>query len=329
MEHIKKYVFKPRKGDKEKVADFLLYGHGEEHNGLIEKYCQLISPYLKDILKDGQEREEYGLASGIIFFYGCLLFIAHFDNWIQYLDDIVQYNILYLLVDHYIDDTKEDPTIKQKSIKQMHILIKNPEKRHDMKLIDSTLYTIAEVYEKLITKRPKSKKYINQLFNSQIQGLKIQNSKTFEREQYMKICENKGGYTLQVLIGIVDRIDLEDEAYHIGTIMQYIDDSVDCLVDQDNKIYTIATHDLEKDGNIDKLWVKSAEAIKNISGDFFLFKVIYSIFLIYIPSRIYNCYGEQIIKETSEYNFFDYKLGVDGAALLEKQIKEFIIKKEL
>src|SRR5437763_197266 len=90
--------------------------HGTDRCGVknpfINYYAELLHPYLSELglssttLPGSNENE--CAASGVMFFYGCLLYVMHFPNWGQYIEDIFLYNMLYLLVDYYLDDIKVD-----------------------------------------------------------------------------------------------------------------------------------------------------------------------------------------------------------------------------
>lgn len=288
---------------------------------LLRKYIELLRPYTEILGISGENnrpREADCAASGIVFFYGCLCYIMQFPEWGQYIEDIFLYNLLYILVDHYIDDIRIDPNLKNRAIEQMMILIIDPLQHQTLPLIDPVLKTIAMVYHRLITRRPQAKLSIIKLFEAEIEGLSIQKDGSRPREDYYAIAVRKGGYTMQVLQQIVGNTDptITEASYHIGTIMQLIDDSVDVLADQKNGIHTIASYDLETTGNLNALWIDIMNRIRHIDARFTIFIILYTIFTVYLPDRIPNCYTSELRQLTNPINLFDYTHGCDGSLLL-------------
>jgi hypothetical protein len=244
---------------------------------LIEKYLDFLMPYLDVLgLINGNPRENDCAVSGLIFFYGCLIYIMHFQKWGDHVEDIFHYNLLYLLVDHYIDDIKLDSSVKNIAIEQMFILINDPLQYNSIPLIDPILKTIAITYHKLITRCPAAKPQIIKLFMAEIDGLAVQRNPSLDRSQYYNMALNKGGYTLQVIPYILGITDVETitAAYHIGTIMQLIDDSIDVFADRNCNINTIATFDLKTKGNLDELWMDIVDRIMLIDQQVVIFKIL-------------------------------------------------------
>ena len=227
----KKWLPPIREQDKIMVLNIL---NGEESTfgtHILKKYLIMLKPYTEILGISGKynkPRDADCIASGLIFFYGCLIYIMHFPKWGDYIEDIFLYNLLYILVDFYIDDIKINKYDKNIAISQMFILIITPLEHENIVLIDPILKTIAMIYYKLITRCPSAKDSIIKLFKAEIEGFTIQNNNNLERDEYYNICLKKGGYTMQVLQHIVGNIDqnIFDASYHIGTIMQLIDDSL-------------------------------------------------------------------------------------------------------
>jgi hypothetical protein len=300
---------------------------------LMRKYIELLKPYTQILGLGGgkKPREADCVASGIIFFYVCLLFIMHFPGWGRHVEDIMLYNILYILVDHYIDDMRIQPGLKDQAIAQMTILIQDPLQFKTMDLIDPTLGVIAAVYYKLLTRCPTIKHSIRKLFAAEIEGLSIQKSATFDRDQYYKIAAQKGGYTIQVLQDIVGNTDpaVTVAAYNIGIITQLIDDSVDVMIDAQNGIHTIATHDLRHEGTLDRLWLDIMSRVAHIDPKFVPFIFVYTVFTIYIPDRMGSNYSPELKALTNPLNLFDYNYGCDGSGLLVEWITSELLAVEI
>lgn len=299
---------------------------------LLRKYIELLRPYTEVLgLSDSNTvkstpkstpREADCVASGIVFFYACLFYIMHFPNGCSHIEDIFLYNLLYILVDHYIDDIRVQPESKDKTIAQMFILINDPLSYKTMELIDPILTIIALIYHRLITRCPEAKAAILMLFKAEVEGLKIQSNPNLSREQYYDIAVRKGGYTMVVLQRIVGNNDpsLDKAAYEIGSVIQLLDDSLDKLSDGKNGIHTIATHDFTNEGNLDNLWIDIMKRIGEIDKRFTIFKLLYSMFAVYIPDRVSKAYSLELRQRTNPLNLFDYNHGCDGSSLLVESI---------
>ena len=268
--------------------------------------------------ENNKPREADCAASGLIFFYVCLLYIMHFPGWGKHIEDVFLYSLLYILLDHYIDDIRLDPSVKNTAIAQMSILIVDPSAHSRLPLVDPILKTIALTYQKLITRCPTSKQSMMELFKAEIEGLSIQKDATSTRERYYDIACRKGGYTLRVVQCIVENDDpiVSEECFRLGAIMQLIDDSVDVLSDRKNGIHTIATHDLYHNKTLDRLWLDIINEINSIDSRNTLFRVLYTFFVVYLPDRLVDCYSVELRKETNPLNLFDYGHGCDGTALI-------------
>lgn len=316
--------------DKNIVFDILTGTEATIGVPLLKIYLEMLRPYAKilGIIGDGNKpREVDCVASGIVFFYGCLFYIMHFPNWGSHIRDIFLYNLLYILVDHYIDDIQIDSDLKNQAIIQMYILIEDPLSYKTIPLIDPVLKTIAIIYNELITRCPDTKDSIITLFKAEIEGLSIQKKNSLERDKYYDISLRKGGHTMQVLQHIVGNTDstINDASFHMGTIMQLIDDSLDMHTDKKNGINTIATHDLTKYGNLDDLWIDIMTRIKCIDDRFTVFKILYTIFAVYIPDRSPTHYTKELRSCTTPINLFNF----NGSVLLVEALMSELTTIEL
>lgn len=307
--------------DKVTIMDAITGSESTLGTPLLRKYIEMLEPYAEILGLSGQNnrpREADCVASGIVFFYGCLFYIMHFPGWGAHIEDIFLYNLLYILVDHYIDDIRIDPTIKDIAISQMFILTTNPLSYRDMPLVDPILKTIAITHHKLITRCPSTKPLIIKLFKAEIEGLSIQKNANLDRKQYYDIALRKGGYTMEVLQQIVGDNDptITEASFQIGNIMQLIDDMIDSTSDKANGINTIATHDCDNKGLLDELWIDTLMRINSIDNRFTIFKILYSIFNVYIPDRLPEKFSDNIRTLTNKLNMFN----CDGSCLLVNSI---------
>lgn len=294
---------------------------------LLRKYIEMLRPYTEILGISGENnrpREADCVASGIVFFYGCLFYIMHFQGWGRHIEDIFLYNLLYILVDHYIDDIRVEPNLKDKAISQMFILIMDPLAYQKLPLIDPILKTIAMTYHRLLTRCPNVKPSVIKLFKAEIDGLSIQKTNNLDRDRYYDIAVRKGGYTMEVLQHIIGNTDptITEASFQMGSIMQLIDDITDCRADGSNGIHTIATYDLQHENKLDKLWIDIIDRINNIDSRFIIFKILYTIFAVYVPDRFRGNFSTELWSQTTRINLFDYNYGCDGSLLLVHAIMD-------
>lgn len=273
-----------------------------------------------------QARDSESPASGLVFFLWSFVFVLHFPDWIQRLPDLLHYNLLYLFVDHYIDDTSMSKEKKKSSIVQMFLLLENPKQRLTLPLVDPVLYHISKIYEKIISRHSRSQARLAQIFKTQIEGLRYQNDSKTSRETLEDICSRKGSQTMEVIASFLEVEDAQilEEAQNIGAIMQFIDDCIDIENDLENNLTTIATKIYQEDGILDSLLKVIVEKIDKINNRFWIFKVAYTLFLCYIPDRWSKYFSKETVALFHKYNIFDYNLGCDGVKLLTSFVLERI-----
>lgn len=289
----------------------------------MDLYIYCISPYIDALgFRSEKLRDEESPASGFFFFTWSFALVIHFPNWSKILGSLLNYNLLYLFVDHYIDDPSIDKEIKKKAVAQMFLLLENPGLRKELTLVDPVLGTVAELYEKILLKTPSALPHVKRIFFTQIEGLRHQNNKASSEDDLYAICEKKGGFTMQVIASFFGNDDerLLKKAYDIGAIMQFIDDCIDLEKDLQENISTIATFVFFRDGTLDSLIVEICQRIRALGDEYWLFKIIYSIFVAYIPDRWEKYFSPELRRITHSHNFFDHKDGWDGAKSLVRMI---------
>lgn len=259
----------------------------------IKQYVKSLLPHV-DMKKIDDQRYITNIGSGYIFYYGCILYVIHYDKWGDCIESIGLYNDLYMLVDHYIDDMLLNEKTKLKTLFKMKSLLDHPNKHHD----DHHLGKIASVYSKLLLAHPKSKPYIKKLFSVEVEGMHIQSSDKHDREVYYQIALKKGGYTVETLTTFVNDTKFKKTAYDIGAISQLVDDCFDLQQDMDDHIHTIATHDYKIDGNLDRLWYDIINRIDNIDSRFLIFRIIYYNIAVYIVLHAPTLYSENVKQYT-------------------------------
>jgi len=295
--------------EKVRLRNILLFSKKGLGEDLFDIYVRRLNPYLKTI-NVANPREPDCLASGFIFFYGCILYTMQYPDWMKYMDNCFYYNLLYILVDHFIDDNSLSESSKGNAMVQMIDMCTNP--YNDREYVDQSFVDITNVYIKIIENSPDSKQYILALLLTEIEGYKIQKDNTLSEEDYYNIAVRKGGITMLVLNSFVENSkENNDEAYNIGALMQLLDDCMDCICDKRNSHNTIATYHLQKYGNLDKLFFLICDRISNLKGA--MFKILYCAFAVYIPETIPQYFSEELIEITKQYNILTH---IDCANLI-------------
>src|SRR5207244_720915 len=89
---------------------------------------ELVKKYI-DLLKGVSifEVSDDSLASGIVFFYSCILYISNFEGWHKKIKDVASLVMLYVMVDHYLDDYVDSIDNKTRLVSQMGLLISSPD----------------------------------------------------------------------------------------------------------------------------------------------------------------------------------------------------------
>ena len=293
MDDIIKWLPKISEEDKISIGNFLNGQNNSIGKKLLQKYADMLIPYSRYIRPNCS-------SSGIVFFYACLIYIMHFPNYGNYIEDIMLYNILYLLVDNFIDDVKLDPKIKEIGIQQMSQIIQKVTPDY---YINEDLIIIKSCYDNLLFRNPDAQKYIIKLFQIELQSIIVQNDTSLSRDAYYNMACLKVIYTMEVLQNIVkSNIKIDN----LGIIMQLIDDSLDVTEDMKDGINTIATYELHKEGNLDKLWLSIAKKIDELESEFTIFKIIYTFCLVYLPDRNPQCYSKNLLNNVKIHNLFEY-----------------------
>ncbi len=284
---------------------------------VLRKYIQFIKSYLPTICDThDQNVAAKNISSGLGFFCGSMVYILHFENSFEHIEDICLYNILYILVDNYIDDAQLDRVERKKGIQLMYSLLEDP--FQNLESHHSFFNIIAKVYRQMITRCPQVKNKMYKLFQTEIDGLKIQDNGDLTRDEYYNIAIKKGIYTIDVLRKITGSTckKIKEASRNLGVITQLLDDSLDVFDDQRNGIHTIATYEKKNHATLDALWMDIAKRINDIPPNFNVFKLIYGAFAVYLPDRQSEIYSKNIRNMTTSHNLFDYKCGCDAENLL-------------
>ena len=311
--------------DKKDLNNIIFFNNNSLGNLFLNKYTDILFDY-KDVLNINKdldiEKDGDFLSSGFVFFYASLIFIMHYNDYQSKIRAIFLYDMLYICIDNFIDN------VNDKLLKK--IFITNCRNILNEKYIitnNEMINTIQNTYKELISICPNIKLDLIEIFNAEINGVDIQNNDKLTEKDYHDIGCLKGGLTVKILHKIIDNtinLELEKASYEIGIIMQFIDDMIDVNDDIKNKINTIATYQYIKYGNIDKLYIETANRIININKKYTIFIILYCIFLFYILYINPNNFSDNIKTKFNKYNLFEF----NGSKILNKALFDNLINKK-
>lgn len=250
---------------------------------LVDQYVDSIIPYVDELgIMTQTEHSEELLTSGLycylgIYFFGLCLAGS---SILELMKDMFNFVLLYLYVDHYLDDNKVDKLSKAKTVKIMMQQLYHP----DLETAPPKMRGLVTAYLRLLEKAPSAKQVLIDLFLAEIEGVRYQQDSSKSRDEYLAIAEKKGGKVGDAIAACLGFPP--DRAYYkIGACVQLLDDMIDAKYDRDNGIHTVATYDLDRYGTLDHLYYYTARQIEAIDPKFFIFRGLFTVNLIYALSQ--------------------------------------------
>jgi hypothetical protein len=284
------------------LINYLISNNFESFNIFKSIYLIIVNKY-KQFITDNQ------FISGFIFFYGCILYVNSLVEDITiYLDDIIEYNLLYILVDNLIDD---DCKNKKELFRQMKLCILFPNIFRKFK--NKKLNAISEIYRSFIKRRPNVKKDLIKLLKYELQGYKTEKQQDLPYEDYYFNCMKKGNQTVKVINKIINRKNI----YNIGFIVQLLDDFMDIEEDLKSNITTLANITLKREGNLNGYLNFIFLEVKNI--DFSnSFKLFFNQILFYEITKNKKYFTDEYVKYIKPCSIFDYDYGINLMSFFRK-----------
>lgn len=289
-------------------------------DSVIDLFIIKLLPHIDAFDLSDSSSEEL-LSSGLICFCGAILFSMCKFNEVRKLDSIFDLTLLYMLVDHYLDNSKIDEQNKKSTITKMLLLLDNPE-------LDGTedkfIIEIVRTYNRLRTNCPTSHNWLKKVFLAEVDGVKIQQNASLDRCNYLEIAEKKGGLT-SVAIQSLYSNEITDYDYDLGACIQLIDDMLDVYEDAKNGINTIATHDLQTTGKLDELLYYTIGKVYDLPSVFNAYKPIMMGVILYLVSKNEG-FSPIVVWYMKPLMLADYGKGLDAMELLNTIINHKLIK---
>lgn len=259
---------------------------------------------LKDIPCEFSKSEQ--VSGSVCFFGGVFTSLLNY-GYIEEIEGLFTFALCYMLVDHFLDDNTISIQEKQKSMKDIYLFISEGKIVNDNKLINAA----SKRYSELIERVPRCKEYIIKLFNSELKGVMIQQKKNLEREVYLKIAEEKGGFTSACIASIIG-LDPIGDNYNLGSLIQSpCDDLLDRKDDENLNIYTLIRYDIDH-GNLDRYLYENIKKIDELSSTYNFFKIILLNGLILGIHDNPGCISKELDKIIEKYNPFDKETSKDN-----------------
>ena len=225
------------------------------------------------------EFEKSIISAGAVCFIGSLFMSLTQLGYIRNIDQLFTLASCYMLLDHYIDNPSIPSVKKKETIKEI---------KH---FLDSFGYSdnpIVKVVSNrvisMISSVPSSKQYLDNLFKIEIESMKLQQQKDLSREEYLELCEKKGGLTCEAIQSLLE-LEVTEGEYELGACIQLVDDLMDLDDDISLGINTIFSHDLHHYKILDKIIIYTVNKIDKLGSKYNFFKV---------PLYLGLCFGVHI-----------------------------------
>jgi len=310
---------------------------------LLMPFVNRVHPYAEELgVTSDHCHSKETLTSGWQSFWGGLVFDAcqkklRFEDWFvkrKGSDDpkhfvlpmdcahiIFDYVLLYIYVDHYLDSKYVDKDERQATLKTLFHLLHNP---YDTK-IPKSMIGLVFAYRRLLELRPEARSSLVLLFETEVVGLKYQ-AGGFDRIDYLRICELKGGRTALAINALLG-YPVDEGVYNMGACIQLVDDLIDANADTEAGIATIATHDLKTLGCLDALFIYTMRRIFELPERFDPIKIIFLHTLLHAVMRDPN-YTRILKTQTKPHTYLRSISNINLYALIESWLAHHILKTE-
>lgn len=298
---------------------------GYKNKELVARFVRQLISYAKtsDILKLIQpiekipqidttaEKAELYASGAACYIVGTLLYLSHYNTIsIEISNKMIDFVMCYLWVDFILDQPKEEFTDSLKFIiKVKDIIISDLNNLRHGRELDSELaeyHPVFKAYRKIVNGELRLVKAFYTLLVSELKSVKIQSNHNLPRDEYLKICQEKGENT-SILIAEVLGVPVNPQIKLLGYICQIVDDIIDIQDDLNEEIQTVATYDYLNDGNVDKLYIHAFELLDSLDPTYNLLRYAFMLLLGYHSSKPDNALSKELSKKVKPYVYLDYR----------------------
>lgn len=311
-------------------------------NEFIDTYATMIIPYYDELGCSDAKRTDV-LSAGLFCWYGQLLYyVSRYGIWtnndhpvnesenknksenkneeILRGSDLLSYTfdlaLLYVYFDHYLDVVPDSDRNKAKTMSNLVSLMQNP----DLDIHIPGLTGMVLAYKRLVKKQPKLIEDMFRLYIFETTAHKLQTGKELSEWEYLQIAKRKGGFTtLTIKTLITGENDYDEGCYDVGGIVQMLDDMMDVHEDIAAGINNIATYEIRKNGNMDRLFAYTARSIDGLPDKFVLFKPVMMTTLTYILSQP-GKFSRRLQRNFSQSIYVNWQEGYHALTLMSSWI---------
>lgn len=343
----------------------------QQLEGVLPRLCELyvarVRPYAGELglVSSNDELGPHSgelLFSGFQNFYGLVLVSACLEciPTEARLDVMFDYILLYLYVDHYLDDQRQPGSQKLTTLKAMFELVHDPHCRE----APPRMQGLVAAYRRILEWAPQAQARLVSVFETEVvgtifQGLPCQIREQHRsgkeglgptgkdpsgpsrevasvgptakdpsgpsREEYLFMCELKGARTALGAHAILhgDEYRWRLDLYRIGACVQLLDDMHDINIDVQAGINTIATFEIQRCGNLDRLMYYTLERIESISTKFNLVKTLLAHLATYIMDAS-PYIGRRFRVQMEALTHIRHSQGVDIVAMFEEWLRNLV-----
>lgn len=235
---------------------------------------------------------ESSLTTGAACFYcGLALRLLHDHRDLttlpKQLDALFSFTMLYMLADHYLDDSQVKQSSKDELVKQIEIAMTTNE---------SSDHPLVVHYRKIIELIPEAKEPLQLAIRSELQSCKVQKIEGLTREQYREMAYDKGGTSVQILQAIMG-IYPDDAGYQLGACIQIVDDIIDVDDDAAERIHTMMT----ESEFLDEAFVETVHQIDGLPNEYNIFKPALMLMLLYGLAESSQRYSSSFLEGMQDY----------------------------
>ena len=220
----------------------------------------------------------------------------------------------YLHVDFILDSSSDEmkKDLIEKVGKILTSDLQNLRAGHDVDPDLEHLHPSFKFYRRMVDKKLERVERLFDLFRSEVKSVKIQSSNDLPRETYLEMAREKGEHTGLLFAAVLDVPITDNEENFkqfklMGYACQLLDDIVDLFKDQADGITTIATHDLEKFGNIDELFKLTLRLVDQFDPLYNFIRYGFMMVLTHAVSRPDNIFSLELRRLVDPYIYIDYR----------------------
>lgn len=325
-----------------KYNGYISSGVLRDNYWLVSEYVKRITPYADELKFLEPGKKSNVLTAGLFCFTGqCLIYHCQYGNPYtskerypdvhlsgkEFFDVAFSYALMYVYADYFLDGVHLSGEDRQGIMFVLLKLLHNPWSGE----APPGMVGLLDAYKFILKMSPESQPYLIKVFMSEVEGMLIQNNPNSTRLEYFNIAERKGGLTgigISAILGMCTgkKVGFDPDGsigYQIGAILQLLDDMIDVLDDIEENTHTIATHDLQKYGNLDSLFIYTVIKVDRLPDIYNLFKFLLYEALCYTLSQR-DRFTPRLVEQHRGQIHINWGLGNKAMVALDSWLRDLI-----